>query len=186
MQLVNLSAIETRELQVLAGVFGEHSFTSASFQERRPLSAEDAEASQAHEAQFREVVQGQLEEKRVEINDRQFTLELAPGAGIRLDLGMKRFANTPSYSQPLVTIGREGGAPDHGGAHSVQKRGLAERFKGERLLSEKIAWPIRRHPTLLFGLHGTWSVRGFDAELPTDLFVRGTSTISLCRGIADL
>ena len=85
---------------VQAGVFGEHCFTSASWQQRRPLSAEEAAAGQAHEAQFREVVQGQLEDRRVEVKDRQFTVGLAPGAGVRLDLGMERFAKEPSYSLP--------------------------------------------------------------------------------------
>ena len=99
-QLVNLSATEPREMVVQAGVFGEHRFTSASWQQRRPLSAEEAAAGQTHEAQFREVIQGQLEDRRVEVKDRQFTLGLAPGAGIRLDLGMERFANEPSYSLP--------------------------------------------------------------------------------------
>ncbi len=64
------------------------------------MSAEEVAASQAHEAQFREVVQGQLEDRVVEVNDGQFTLGLAPGAGILLDLGMERFANDPSYSLP--------------------------------------------------------------------------------------
>ena len=99
-QLVNLSATEPREMVVQAGVFGEHRFTSASWRQRRPLSAEEAEAGQTHEEQFREVVQGQLEDRRVEVNDRQLTVGLAPGAGIRLDLGMERFANEPSYSLP--------------------------------------------------------------------------------------
>ena len=99
-QLVNLSATEPRETMVQAGVFGEHRFTSASWQQRRLLSAEEAAAGQAHEAQFREVVQGQIENRTVEVNDRRLTVGLAPGAGIRLDLGMERFASEPSYSQP--------------------------------------------------------------------------------------
>ena len=99
-RLVNLSATESREMVVQAGVFGEHRFTSASWQQRRPLSAEEAAAGQGHEEQFREVIQGQLEDRVVEVNDRQFTLGLAPGAGICLDLGMERFVNEPSYSLP--------------------------------------------------------------------------------------
>ena len=75
-------------------------FTSASCQRRRPLSAEEVAASQAHEAQFREAVEGQLEERTVEVNDRQFTVGLAPGSRIRLDLGMERYASEPSYSLP--------------------------------------------------------------------------------------
>ena len=100
MQLVNLSASEEREMLVQAGVFGEHRFTSASYQQRRLLGAEEAAASQTHEAQFREVVEGQLEGRTDEVNDRQFTVGLAPGSRIRLDLGMERFASEPSYSLP--------------------------------------------------------------------------------------
>ena len=99
-QLVNLSATEPREMRVQAGVFGEHRFTTASWQQRRSLSAEEAAAGQTHEGQFREVVQGQLEDRVVEVKDRQFTVGLAPGAGVRLDLRMERFASEPSYSLP--------------------------------------------------------------------------------------
>ena len=99
-QLLNLSPTDTREMLVQAGVFGEHRFTSVAFQQRRPLAAAEAVASQAHEAQYRQVVAGQLQDRTVEVNDNQFSVRLQPGARIRLDLGMDRFVNDPSYASP--------------------------------------------------------------------------------------
>ena len=42
----------------------------------------------------------QSEEVEVEIDDKYFLLRLEPGAQIRLDLGMERFVNDPSYALP--------------------------------------------------------------------------------------
>ena len=36
----------------------------------------------------------------MDVNDRHVTVHLEAGAAIRLDLGMERFVNTPSYALP--------------------------------------------------------------------------------------
>ena len=99
-RLVNLSATSDRELVVQAGVFGEHRFTSARFHRRRSLSSDEAALSQADEVQFRQTLQGQLQDGEVEIGDRHFLVRLEAGAEIRLDLGLERFVNDPSYALP--------------------------------------------------------------------------------------
>jgi hypothetical protein len=79
LQLVNLSPFESREVIVQAGTFGEHNFTTVKYQRReknRPL------------------------ERTVEVNGKFFQVTLEPGCGITLDLGVKRYANQPSYAFP--------------------------------------------------------------------------------------
>ncbi len=70
-QLVNLNITEPRRVIIQAGAFGEHQFTTAKY--------EGGEAA---------------------INGKYLTVELSPGAGVRLELGTKRFVNKPSYAFP--------------------------------------------------------------------------------------
>ncbi len=70
-QLVNLSRSETRRLIVQAWAFGEHQFT--------------------------EVRHG---EKVVSIDSKYFEVELPPMAHVRVEVGMRRFVNDPSYAFP--------------------------------------------------------------------------------------
>jgi hypothetical protein len=70
-QLVNLHATENRELIVQAGAFGEHQF----------ISVNDGRRTQPVNAKWLRVI-------------------LKPGTVARLDLGMSRHANSPSYAMP--------------------------------------------------------------------------------------
>ena len=83
-----------------AGAFGEHSFTRVAYQQRRPISAEEAGVGHTHATQYQQTVQEQLEDKTVAVQGRHFTVCLQAGAAIRLDLGMERFVNKPSYAPP--------------------------------------------------------------------------------------
>ncbi len=78
-QLVNLNRTETRNVVVQAGAFGEHQFTTVQFQER------DGESSS---------------ERVVPIDAKFFAVELPPSRTIRLEIGLRRFANSPSYAFP--------------------------------------------------------------------------------------
>ena len=69
--LVNLSATEPRTVVVQAGAYGEHQFWSAD-------------------------VGGKI----TPIDSRDFTVQLAPGAGAKIALGMKRYANAPTVKFP--------------------------------------------------------------------------------------
>jgi hypothetical protein len=73
-QLINTSPNHARELIVQAGAFGEHNFTSV-------------EVSGSNEKQA--------------VDGKHFQVTLPPGRSIQLRLGMERYANTPSYSQPV-------------------------------------------------------------------------------------
>jgi hypothetical protein len=72
--LVNTDPLCGRDVVVMAGAFGEHSFTEA--------HVEGGEA------------------EPVQVNDKVFCVRLGPSAQARLDLGVKRFANAPSYEFP--------------------------------------------------------------------------------------
>lgn len=70
-RLENVGAYETRRLVVQAGGFGEH--------------------------RFLEVSDGS---KRVAVNGRHFQVELPPGTGVKLEVGMERMVNRPTYEFP--------------------------------------------------------------------------------------
>ncbi len=71
-QLVNLNPSEGRNVIVQAGAFGEHRFTQ--------VRSDDGEG--------------------VEINGRHVAVHLPAATAIRLEAGMQRFVNTPSYAFP--------------------------------------------------------------------------------------
>ena len=74
--LVNTDPLETREVVIQAGSFGEHQFTRATMHvESGPPDVTDLHAP-------------------------YFRLQLGPSAQARIELGMKRFAHTPSYAFP--------------------------------------------------------------------------------------
>jgi hypothetical protein len=68
---VNLNATEARVVTVQGGAYGEHQVVSVS----------DGEKTRV-------------------VNGRVFKVRLAPGAGAKLTVKMKRFANTPTLSFP--------------------------------------------------------------------------------------
>jgi hypothetical protein len=79
-RLVNLSRSETRKVIVQAGAFGEHEFTEVRYEEV------DRE--------------GARKEMVAPVNAKHFAVELPPSTTIRVDAGMRRFVNRPSYAFP--------------------------------------------------------------------------------------
>jgi hypothetical protein len=69
--LINVNPISARELVVQAGGYREHQFTSV-----------------------------KLGEHAQQLNAGMVTIRLEPGAGARLELGMRRYANAPTLSHP--------------------------------------------------------------------------------------
>lgn len=70
--LVNVSQTEERLVTIQGGAYGEHQLISA-----------------------------QVNGKSISVNDRDFTVRLAPGAGTNLSLAMKRYANVPRMIMPF-------------------------------------------------------------------------------------
>ena len=71
-QLANISSTETRRVIVQAGAFGEHTFTDVAAGNEPPVL----------------------------VNGKYFTVELPPSTSIRVQAGLNRFDNQPSYAFP--------------------------------------------------------------------------------------
>ena len=74
-QLVNLNRSQTRRTILQPGAFGEHSFTQVGY------AAGDKKV-------------------RTPLDDKGFGVVLPPATAIRLEIGMRRFCNDPSYAFP--------------------------------------------------------------------------------------
>jgi hypothetical protein len=92
LELVNLSPLHAREVIVQAGAFGEHQFTSVKHTVRT-----DQEPLQPEHFALVEIRTG---ERSVEVNRRFFAVRMPAGTTVTLDMGMKRFANQPTYAFP--------------------------------------------------------------------------------------
>jgi hypothetical protein len=99
-QLANLHPTEKRQVLIQAGSFGEHRFTQARYQGRRPPRPDEIGTGHTHAAQYRQTLQGQVEERHLDINAKHVLVDLEPGCLVRLELGMERWVNTPSYTHP--------------------------------------------------------------------------------------
>ena len=91
-QLVNTSA-ETRNLIVQAGAFGEHKFTNVKFVEHNN-DALDRNAG----AWLRESTDPTA--RAVPADSKHFAVQLPPFASVRMEAGMERFVNKPTYAFP--------------------------------------------------------------------------------------
>jgi len=92
-QLVNLNASESRSVIIQAGAYGEHAFTQVSWRQQ------DHEALKRHAGIWLREEIG-YEENKAPVHGKHIAVRLPPGASIRLDLAIKRFAHRPSYAQP--------------------------------------------------------------------------------------
>ena len=92
-QLVNTGHSETRSLIVQAGGFGEHSFTDVCFDETT-LSYDGINPGQRARAEMTTSCASTT------VNGKHFTVELPPMTSVRLECGLDRFANNPSYAFP--------------------------------------------------------------------------------------
>ena len=91
--LVNLSSDKTRKVVVQAGAFGEHQFTELRTLENTKDQPVLHPGGWINSAET-------LTEQVVPINAKYFAVELPPATTIRVEAGMKRFANRPSYAFP--------------------------------------------------------------------------------------
>ncbi len=92
-QLVNLSRTETRNAIVQAGAFGEHQFTGLKYR-----SMNQEELRQNPYLWLRS--EREYAEKEISVNGKYFAVELPPSTSVRLEVGMRRFVNNPSYAFP--------------------------------------------------------------------------------------
>ena len=79
--LVNTGVKEAKKVIVQGGAFGEHNFTGVKYSEYVPGNEKGTEMNAA--------VTGNI-----------FEVDLPPGTSIKLEIGMKRFVNRPTYEFP--------------------------------------------------------------------------------------
>lgn len=91
-QLINMSMFDTRRVIVQGGMFGEHSFTSVKYHRRT-----DKDPTQPNNDARPAPT---LVDETAAVNGKWFEVVLPAGTGLTLDIGMKRFANRPSYAFP--------------------------------------------------------------------------------------
>ena len=93
-QLVNLSTSETRRLIVQAGAFGEHEFTTVRF-------TEEGEGQNSVLNPIGWIGEERPKKERdVSVEGKHFAVELPPSTAIRIEAGLMRFVNRPSYAFP--------------------------------------------------------------------------------------
>ncbi|MBX2921687.1 MAG: hypothetical protein KF746_05775 [Chitinophagaceae bacterium] len=80
--LVNLSITESRRVILQAGAFGEHAFSSVSYQRQKENENNEPEVVKS------------------DVNSAYFVVALPPSTSIKLDIGMRRFVHQPSYAFP--------------------------------------------------------------------------------------
>jgi hypothetical protein len=91
-QLINLSPFHEREVIVQAGTFGENQFTHVKYQVR--TDPEPLQPEHFTRAPFK------IADRSVDVSRKFFAVRLQPGTGLTLDIGIKRFANKPTYAFP--------------------------------------------------------------------------------------
>ncbi|MDA1069076.1 MAG: hypothetical protein O3C43_21530 [Verrucomicrobia bacterium] len=95
LEIINLNVTESRQLIIQGGAYGEHQFISVEHDQRakrqRPTGQPNPRHSSAEGTETRDMK---------EINASAFTVNLAPGAGSKLRIYLKRYSNKPSYAFP--------------------------------------------------------------------------------------
>jgi hypothetical protein len=81
-ELVNTDPLAPRDVQLQAGAFAEHQFTRC----RLAAVADPPSALEAAPCS--------------EVNDRQFRAHLEPADAVRLEIGLTRYVNRPTYARP--------------------------------------------------------------------------------------
>lgn len=100
--LVNLNPSVTRRVTLQAGGFGEHRFTDATYSVR---------TSEYPGSQKRYAAPPLTTKRETQaIDGKMLTVELPPATTIRLELGLARHVNDPSYALPWDTNHTTGGA----------------------------------------------------------------------------
>ena len=93
LELVNLSPFESRDVILQAGTFGEHTFTTVKYQRQGP-------PPQGRRPGYRSGGARSRVDATSDVNGKFFQVRLPAGSGLTLDMGMKRFANKPTYAFP--------------------------------------------------------------------------------------
>ncbi len=95
-ELVNTNLFERRRLIVQGGSYGEHRITDVSFQA----------AASGWVPGSNPTVTGVTESQTTRVDGTYFEIDLEPGAGITLEIGLERFVSSPRYAFPWNDRGK--------------------------------------------------------------------------------
>jgi hypothetical protein len=96
LEVINLNAAEPRQLIIQGGAYGEHSFESVEFTQVSDIQPPVRDVRNPRSG----MIEQALTQKSREIDDRAFTVNLAPGSGSKLRIKIKRYAGQPSFDFP--------------------------------------------------------------------------------------
>jgi len=99
LNLVNLSVFDARGVIIQAGAFGEHRFTHAEFAHRTSAYP----GNQGPSGYSAPPLETQMQ--HISVDDSLLAVTLPPATTIRLQIGIQRFVNTPSYQPPWNRTG---------------------------------------------------------------------------------
>lgn len=91
--LVNLSPRVERTTIIQAGAFGEHQFTEV-------MVKDEVQSSQERDPRIQLREERATVTRRILVEATYFAVQLPPATSIQLDIGMRRFANRPTYAFP--------------------------------------------------------------------------------------
>ena len=89
-EIVNTNLFESRSMIVQGGAYGEHVVTDVTYPAARAFRGPGSPLSDA----------AQPSEQTVSVDGRYFRVDLEPGAGTTLKIGLRRFSSEPSYAFP--------------------------------------------------------------------------------------
>jgi len=95
-EIVNLNSVESRQLIIQGGAYGEHSFDSVEYTQVADIQPPVRDVRNPRSG----MVEQALTQNTRELNDRAFTVNLAPGSGSKLRIKIKRYSGQPSFDFP--------------------------------------------------------------------------------------
>lgn len=96
LEVVNLNAVESRQLVVQGGAYGEHVFESVEFTQVADIQPPVRDVRNPRSG----MIEQALTESRKELGAGAFAVDLAPGSGSKLSIKIKRHASKPSFEFP--------------------------------------------------------------------------------------
>jgi len=96
LEVLNLNAVEARQLVIQAGAYGEHSFDSVAFTQVAEIQPPVRDVRNPRSG----MIEQALMENSKALDARAFTVNLAPGSGSKLKIKINRYTSKPSFDFP--------------------------------------------------------------------------------------
>ena len=96
LEVVNLNALELRQLVIQGGAYGEHRFESVTYKQVADIQPPVRDIRNPRSG----MIDQALTENSKQLNARAFTVNLAPGSGSKLRIKINRYASQPSFDFP--------------------------------------------------------------------------------------